>query len=102
MVRVNFNETDGFLVMGLQPKEVSELGRLALVRFGQDSSDYFTVVRKGSRDKILITDGNYDEVDYSPISLKHDLEEDFWIIIDNYGPDSEEGIVINFLLPREY
>lgn len=102
MTRVTFKETDGFLAKGLHSKEVIELGRLALECFGNDNSNYFIVVRKGDKDKLVVTDGNYVEVDYSPISLKQDLDEDFWIIIDNYGPNSTEGIVINFLLPREY
>ncbi|OMD44020.1 hypothetical protein ACDZ28_09075 [Paenibacillus sp. RS8] len=102
MIRVTFNETDGFLAKGLQPKEISELGKAALERFDYDSSNYFTIVRKGNKDKLIVTDGNYEEVDYSPISLKQDLNEDFWIIVDNYGLNSPEGIIINFLLPREY
>ncbi|BCG56749.1 hypothetical protein [Paenibacillus sp. URB8-2] len=99
MTRITFYETEGFTGKGLVSGEIVQLAQIALARYVQNNSEYLTAVKSGKRENIIITDGNGNELSISPITLQQDLDEDFWIIIDNYGPNSVEGIRINFLLP---
>lgn len=102
MARIIFQESDQFLRKGLLNKEVQQLSKLALERFIQNSSNYFTVVKKGESNNIIVTDGNDIVFRFSPIKLNKDLDEDLWIIIDDYRTHPQSAIQINFLLPKEY
>lgn len=102
MNRIMIHETAQFLNKGLLSQEVQELIKLTLARLEMDSRNYFTVVKKGVRDNIIVTDGNGIVLEFSPIVLKHDLDEDFWIIIDDFRSHPANGVQINFLLPKEY
>ncbi|MNC10541.1 hypothetical protein D3C75_581950 [compost metagenome] len=102
MTRIIFMETAGFLAKGLHPGEVQQLSQFALERFDQDSSNYFTVAKKGATNNIVFTDGNGIVLESCIVQLSENLDEDFWIIIDDYRACSQNAIQINFLLPKEY
>ncbi|MDF9839059.1 MULTISPECIES: hypothetical protein [unclassified Paenibacillus] len=102
MIRIQTCESNGYTNNQVTADEFRELASQAIERFLENNSDYFTVVRKGLKDLVVVTDGYGNSLPFSPMKLVNDLSEDFWIIVDDYRDTTAEALRINFILPEEY
>lgn len=99
---VTLLQTRGVTAMELPEVTTDMLFRIALDRYVADSYDYFTVAHAAEGDSFDITNGNGELIATESAFLYPGIYEDVWLIVDDYGPNSKEGLVVTILLPEEY
>jgi len=86
--------------MGLRSNTLFLINQMALKRWKQNNDDYFTLLSPQGIN-VQITNGN-EKVDTKLLSDFPGLTRDVYVMIDDYGEKSEEGLVVTILLPEEY
>lgn len=92
--------TQGVVELGLSEEEMVKLYMMSAKRWTANNADYFTsVVPIGIN--LDVTNGN-ELIESLLISEFPNLKVQVYVIVDDYGEASEEGLVITILLPDEY
>jgi len=101
-LNISLLQTKGVAALELPDVTVEMLFKVAFERYKEDPNDYFTRVHAADGDSLDISDGNGNLVTTESVFEYPGITEDVWVIVDDYGPNSTEGLVITILLPEEY
>lgn len=99
---VTLLQTSGVAAMQLPEVTTDMLYKIALNRYLADPYDYLTVAHAAEGDSLDISNGNRELIATESAFLYPGIYEEVWVIVDDYGPNSTEGIVVTILLPEEY
>ena len=86
--------------MGLHSNTLFLINQMVLKRWVLNNYDYFTLLSPRGIN-VEVTNGN-EKVDIKLLSDFPGLTGDVYAIIDDFGENSKEGLVITMLLPEEY
>lgn len=91
--------TRGVVALDLGVPEILFMTHVIKKQYTKSNWENYMVVFKPLSGGIAVEDGNNVVLETYDILT---LPETVWGMVDDYGPDSEEGLVLTLLLPEEY